>query len=67
MEITISSKKRQENIDITKQAKYFIEKSKIENGVLLVFTPHASAALIINENYDPAVQKDILKLNFQIH
>jgi secondary thiamine-phosphate synthase enzyme len=33
--------------------------SKCGSGILLVFTPHTTAAVTINENADPAVPHDI--------
>lgn len=45
-------------IDITKQVE---EKVKnVKEGIVTIFVPHATAALIINENYDPNVCKDVL-------
>ena len=59
-EITISTSKKQQIIDITDKVKAVIKNSKIKNGICQVYTPHATAAIIINENYDPNVCTDIL-------
>ncbi len=37
-----------------------IDKSKVEEGVCLLFCPHTTAGLTINENADPSVKSDIL-------
>ena len=59
-EFYISTKKKQELIDITSQVNSIINKSKIKNGICNVFTAHATAAIIINENYDPNICLDLL-------
>ncbi len=47
-------------IDITYLVSEAVNKSGIKNGLCLVFAPHTTAAVTINENADPDVQKDIL-------
>ncbi len=56
----ISTNKHQEVIDITSQVEKIVSESEIENGLCLVFTPHATAGIIINENADPNIREDIL-------
>ena len=59
-EISLSTSKKQELIDITSQINSIIKKSKIKNGICNVFATHATAAIIINENYDPNICLDLL-------
>ena len=59
-EFYISTKKKQELIDITENVNSIIKKSKIKEGLCSVFTAHATAAIIINENYDPNICTDLL-------
>ena len=59
-EFYISSKKKQELIDITEKVNSIISKSKIKEGLCNVFAAHATAAIIINENYDPNICLDLL-------
>ncbi|MBI2653336.1 YjbQ family protein [Candidatus Woesearchaeota archaeon] len=59
-EIILSTSKKQEIIDITPKVNEIIKKSKVKNGLCNVFAVHATAAIIINENYDPNVCLDIL-------
>jgi secondary thiamine-phosphate synthase enzyme len=56
----VSSRKRCEMIDITDKVRSFIGQSGIKDGQLLVFCPHTTAAITINENADPSVVDDIL-------
>lgn len=50
---------RNEFIDLTPQVREAVSRAKVKRGVLFVFCPHTTAGLTINENADPAVQKDI--------
>ncbi|MBS3101258.1 secondary thiamine-phosphate synthase enzyme YjbQ [Candidatus Woesearchaeota archaeon] len=59
-EIILSTSKKQELIDITPRINTIIKKSKVENGICNVFAAHATAAIIINENYDPNICLDLL-------
>jgi len=59
-EFTISTSKKQELIDITEKVNSIIKKSKVKSGLCNVFTAHATAAIIINENYDPNICLDLL-------
>ena len=59
-EIVIRTSKREEIIDITGEVEEIVKKSKINEGVCFLFIKHATAALTINENYDPIVSLDLL-------
>lgn len=56
----ISSKKKNQVIDITEQVKEIVSSSKIKEGICLVYVPHATASIIINENWDPNICDDFL-------
>ena len=57
--ISVRTSKRTELIDITGQIQDIVIKSNIQEGTCLVFCPHTTAGLTINENADPSVRKDI--------
>ena len=46
--------------DITFAVKKAIENSKIQSGLCVVYCPHTTAGITINENADPDVVKDLL-------
>ncbi len=48
-----------EFIEITHQIKKTIENSGVTEGIVLVYTPHTTAGITINENADPAVRTDM--------
>lgn len=59
-EFTVSTPEKTGLIDITDKIEECIKKSNILNGRCFIFIPHTTAGIIINENYDPSVIKDIL-------
>jgi secondary thiamine-phosphate synthase enzyme len=60
MRITVNTTKKQEVIDITDKVSELVKKSKVKSGVCVVFVRHATAAIIVNENYDPNICTDLL-------
>jgi secondary thiamine-phosphate synthase enzyme len=56
----ISSKNRNQMIDITEEVQSLLTKSGISEGIVTVYCPHTTAAITINENADPSVTHDIL-------
>ena len=48
-------------IDITRQVQQTVSESGVKDGLCIVFIPHTTAAVTINENADPDVQTDFMK------
>ena len=46
--------------DITREAARFLKDSKASEGALFLFLRHTSASLVIQENADPDVQRDLV-------
>lgn len=59
-EIQVNTSSQTELIDITSEIEKIILANKIEDGICYLYVPHTTAAITINENADPSVQKDIL-------
>ncbi len=59
MTLDLRSRKPVEMIDITAQVRDAVRKSGVRSGLALVFTPHTTAAVTINENADPDVVADL--------
>ncbi|NPV53251.1 MAG: YjbQ family protein [Firmicutes bacterium] len=59
-ELTIETRARTELRDITSLVSDIVVKSGIKDGICVVFVPHTTAGVTINERADPDVQKDIL-------
>jgi len=47
-------------IDITRQVQEVVSAAHLAEGMIIVFVPHTTAAVTINENADPDVPRDIL-------
>ena len=62
MIITLKSKTKTELIDITSKVNQIVQENGVENGFCLIFVPHTTAGITINENADPDVKLDILTL-----
>ncbi|MDO5755116.1 MAG: secondary thiamine-phosphate synthase enzyme YjbQ [Tissierellia bacterium] len=62
LEFQITSHKRNEMINIDEFLIRALEEQKIESGIALIFCPHTTAGITINENGDPDVQRDLLYL-----
>ena len=58
---TVNTKAREELVDITPKIEDIARSSGVKEGVLVVFIPHTTAGVVINENADPAVKEDIIK------
>jgi secondary thiamine-phosphate synthase enzyme len=58
-ELQIETQTRIDLKDITSQIAKLIERSGIDSGQCHIFVPHTTAAILINENYDPALRKDM--------
>lgn len=59
-ELRVGTRSRNEMIDITSQVASIVAESGVANGQAVVFCPHTTAAITINENADPSVPHDIL-------
>jgi len=62
--ISVKTRSRVEMVNITAAVQEEVVKSGVEEGICMVYMPHTTAGLTINEGADPAVCEDILnKLN----
>jgi secondary thiamine-phosphate synthase enzyme len=59
-EFSVRTRTRTEFLDITDSVSKIVQESKVQNGLAVVFVPHTTAAVTINENADPSVQHDLL-------
>jgi secondary thiamine-phosphate synthase enzyme len=57
---TVKSKSRTELIDITSTIQDLVADSRIGRGLCMLYVPHTTAAITINESADPSVKDDIL-------
>jgi len=60
-ELYITSKQRNQMIDITDDVQQCVKEEKITDGYVIVYVPHTTAGITINEGADPSVQQDIIE------
>ncbi|WP_410769991.1 secondary thiamine-phosphate synthase enzyme YjbQ [Fontibacillus sp. BL9] len=58
--LELSTAKRDEMRDITREITSLVHKSGIANGIAVIYSPHTTAGITINENADPDVKHDVL-------
>jgi secondary thiamine-phosphate synthase enzyme len=59
-EFNLKTNFNEELIDISTNIERFVSESKIEEGIALIFVPHTTAGITINENADFDVKIDML-------
>ncbi len=59
-ELSVKTHTHSELVDITGQVQAVVAKNKVKDGVCLIFIPHTTAGITINENADPDVKRDML-------
>lgn len=60
--ISIKTTKREGLYDITAEVSEVVKKAGIENGTVNVYVQGATAAIMIQENWDDSVQRDVINL-----
>ena len=55
---SVRTDKHTEMIDITRQVQGVVREKNVDRGICVVYVPHTTAAITINENADPDVVRD---------
>lgn len=58
--LTLSTRERDQMVDITTQVAALVRQQGIQSGIAVVYVPHTTAGVAINENADPDVKHDVL-------
>ncbi|MEH7237458.1 secondary thiamine-phosphate synthase enzyme YjbQ [Bacillus sp. JJ1562] len=58
---TIQTNNRDQMIDVTDKVQAVVDESGIKEGAVIVYCPHTTAGITINENADPDVKRDMLR------
>src|SRR5437764_14839847 len=61
IEQTVATHSRNEMIDITRRISQLVSQQGVRSGLAVVYVPHTTAAVTINENADPDVREDMLR------
>jgi len=57
---SVKTTKRVEFVDITAQVKTILRESNVREGIVVVYVPHTTCGITINEHADPSVVEDII-------
>ncbi len=57
--IHLQTRRRVEFLDITGKVQEVVSRSGVRSGIVVVYSPHTTAGLTVNEHADPAVREDI--------
>jgi len=58
--LSIRTSKRVEFVDITSELRQLIKYSNIKEGIAVVYVPHTTCGVTINEHADPSVASDMI-------
>jgi secondary thiamine-phosphate synthase enzyme len=58
--ISVSTRRREELVDITSSVENAVGETGIPSGLCLIYCPHTTAAITINEGADPSVAEDMV-------
>jgi len=58
--LTISTRSRTTTVDVTSGVREAVRASGVADGICVVSTRHTTTGVFLNENADPAVQRDLL-------
>ena len=57
----VKTRQRSEIVDVTDAVRRLVKQHNVRDGMAICYVPHTTAAVTINENYDPDVKHDMLR------
>jgi secondary thiamine-phosphate synthase enzyme len=58
--VPVQTRSRNEIVDVTDRVQRLVEEHGVREGLAILYVPHTTAAVTVNENYDPDVKHDVL-------
>ncbi|MFS0655616.1 secondary thiamine-phosphate synthase enzyme YjbQ [Bacillus sp. 179-C3.3 HS] len=59
--IHLQTDSRDQMIDVTEEVRQYVIETGVKNGTVIIYCPHTTAGITINENADPDVKRDMLR------
>jgi secondary thiamine-phosphate synthase enzyme len=59
--IQVSTRRREELVDVTEAVERQLTGGGVDEGACLVFSPHTTCGVTVNEGWDPAVERDAVQ------
>lgn len=60
-QLTVKTQQRDQMVEITREVQHLVDEQGLTDGSVIVYIPHTTAGVTINENADPDVVHDTLK------
>lgn len=57
---TVETSRRQQVVDLTRLLRDHVRRAGLFDGIAVVASPHTTAGITVNENYDPDVKLDLM-------
>ncbi len=64
--LEVITSRQTEMVDITARVQGWVDSVAMDSGAVVVYSPHTTAGITINEGADPAVKRDILAVLNQL-
>ncbi len=64
--IKVKTHSQTEMLDITREVQSALQSENFSDGICMLYVPHTTAAVTINESADPAVRRDIVMVMNQM-
>ncbi len=59
--LKVETRQRDQMVEITDRVRQSVQESEVTDGSVIIYVPHTTAGVTINENADPDVVHDMLK------
>lgn len=59
--LTVETSQPRQFVDVTARVEAIVQAAAVADGICVVYSPHTTAAITVNENADPDVVADLLK------
>lgn len=66
MILSVKTREKTELVDITSEINRLVRQSQVDQGLCMLYVPHTTAAVTINESADPSVKSDMLMVLNQV-
>ncbi len=60
--IIVDTKSKIDIVNITTDVENIVANENVHSGIVTIFTPHTTASIIINENADSDVKRDLIQI-----
>ncbi len=59
VKIEVQSRSKVDLLDITEKVQRVVAEGHVQEGICFLYCPHTTAGIVLNENWDPTVERDV--------